>query len=138
VWVEKVDVGTGEQQRIIGDVVTGVKAKAEPACAGRFEDLLGVAEAPNVLYVLVFEGGVVPDKESGANQLREFRVMEGTASLRGLVEDEADLGGFSIVGILNELLEEADPERIVPHQLVEGRQKRIFLTKIGFRRRPGR
>jgi len=134
VWVEKVKVGTGEQERVIGDVVASVEAEAELAGAGWLEDLLGVAKASNILYVLVFEGGVVPDEESGSNQLCEYRVMEDTAGLRGLVEDEADLGGFGVVGILNELLEETDSKRIVPHQLIEGCQERIFLTKIALRR----
>jgi hypothetical protein len=120
VRVEEVEVRTGEQEGVIGDVVAGVEAEAEFAGAGGLEDLLRVAEALDILNVLVLERGVVPDKEGGASEVCELGVVQGAIAPGTLVQDEANLRGLCVGGVLDELFEETDSKRVVPHQLVEG------------------
>lgn len=94
--------------------------------------------------ILLPENGVVVGQESGTLPLRERRGEQGVGGVDAAIQAEADRCGAGVVGVLDELLHDRRPLRVVHQHLADPPSQVNLLAEVfqkdrhRVRRRPRR
>ena len=113
----------------VSEMIHGVEPEAESTCCAAARELAVGANAANVAQVLRGESSVVIRKERGPLPRLHRGRQQRALSMRALVKHEGDLGGARVIGILNELMQDADAVGIELEDAVQPAGERLVLAE---------